>query len=436
MFSLHETTRTWCCRAAFVALCLLPTGVVAAWCVAVRLPSYRHAHERAIGEHLGWHAQLARASSPRPGLWLYEGLELSDPQSDQLLARVPFVEIETRGRSTTIKLPFPATINALRLDALLTSVERLARTAEDSRTLEFAAGSVTVHTGDGDQTLVDVTARIERSEDESTVSCSFHLAKADSAAASGAVTAPAALMIVGRHGAQDACTIEFSTGGTPLPCHLIAGSWPTARRLGKAAMFDGRITATRLSGRWKLDASGRVGPIELERLLATFPHKLTGAAELNLKHATIEDGRLESAAGTLAAGPGTISRSLIHAAQDSLQLEVSRRAFFGRSNRLAYQQLNIAFDIDPTGLALGGGLPQAAGALLIDEANILVRQPTVERQPVVNLLRTLVPQTAVLVPATRETSGLAAFLPVPHIVPPPGSEAPLPQARSIRLRPN
>jgi hypothetical protein len=181
--------------------------------------------------------------------------------------------------------------------------------------------------------------------------------------------------------------------------------------------------------------SGLVRTIELAALLAPFPHMLTGAAELDLKQATIDRGRLESAAGTLTGGPGTISRSLIHAAHNGLGLEVSKQAFLGSAGRLPYRQMNLAFDVDARGLAIRGRGPQAPGVLLVDDAGVLAREPAIERQPVVNLLRTLVPQSAVLVPATRETNGLAAFLPLPPIIPPPGSEAPLPQARSIRVRP-
>ena len=87
MFSLHETTKIHLCRAAFLALCLVPTSAILAWSVAVRLPSYTRAHELAIAAQLGLHAQLTKASSPRPDTMLYEGLELSDPNTRQLLAR-------------------------------------------------------------------------------------------------------------------------------------------------------------------------------------------------------------------------------------------------------------------------------------------------------------------------------------------------------------
>ena len=52
----------------------------------------------------------------------------------------------------------------------------------------------------------------------------------------------------------------------------------------------------------------------------------------------------------------------------------------------------------------------------------------------VNLVRTLVPQSTVQVPATRETHELAQLLPIPPTMPPPGSEGPLPRAARSTCR--
>ncbi len=116
MFSLHETTRTRLCRAAFLALCIAPLCAVLLWSVVVRVPWYRHAHERAVATRLGWQAKLTEVSTPRPGTLLYRWLELSDPDNGQLLARLPFVEIEM-GEVVSVRLPYPAIINGTRLDA-------------------------------------------------------------------------------------------------------------------------------------------------------------------------------------------------------------------------------------------------------------------------------------------------------------------------------
>lgn len=105
----------------------------------------------------------------------------------------------------------------------------------------------------------------------------------------------------------------------------------------------------------------------------------------------------------------------------------------GTENRLPYRQLGLAFEVDSAGLTLQGTAAQAPGVVLVGDTQVLVRQAATARLPVVNLVRTLVPQSTVQVPATRETHELARLLPIPPTTPPPGSEGPLPRARTINV---
>jgi hypothetical protein len=435
MFTLHDSSRIWLCRAAFVALCVVPTCVVAAWCVAVNLPTYRRAHERAIGQRLGWDAVLEDVSSPRPGVLLYAGLELSDARTGEFLARAPYVEIETRGEGYSIALPYPAIFNGRRLDVLVELAERLSRGADPSRHLEFHAPNVTLRLAGGDQTLIDLDGRLLRAESHSQLTLRFRAASSSASSDAATRPAPAEIRLVRPHASAAGTEFHFTTGPSPLPLHLLASSWPPAARAGKTGTFHGRVTASQHSGTWRLELSGHIRKVDLEQLIASLPHQLSGPAEVDLEGVIVDAGRIESAAGKLVAGPGTISRSLVHAARENLGLEASRQAAFGRDNRLAFRELNVAFAIDGSGLAIRGAFPKAKGAVLVDDNKVLLRQTTNARQPVVNLLRALVPQTAVQVPATRETSGVAQLLPVPPIVPVPGSEPPLPQAKALRLGP-
>ena len=73
--------------------------------------------------------------------------------------------------------------------------------------------------------------------------------------------------------------------------------------------------------------------------------------------------------------------------------------------------------------------------MLIGKNQILLREPKAQPQPVLNLVRALVPQTALQVPASRETDELTRVLPVPAVGVPPGQEGALPNARSLRVGP-
>src|SRR5262245_48386805 len=156
MFSLHETTRIRLCRAAFVALCVLPTLALVSYSFWLRTAAHTAQHEQAISNQLGLRARLARVSYPRPGVVLYEHLDLVDPHSALLLARFPFVEVHTSATPLAIKLPYPATLNGDRLDSLGRSlVGRLCR-FEGLGAIELTAANVSLRYSDGGQTFTDL----------------------------------------------------------------------------------------------------------------------------------------------------------------------------------------------------------------------------------------------------------------------------------------
>lgn len=433
MFSLHETTKIHLCRIAFFATCLAPTCAVLAWGALVRLPNYTRAHEHVIAEGLGLHAQLAKASSPRPGVMLYEALQLSDPDTRQPLARFPFVEVQTSGDVVQVRLPFPAMINGTRLDAFCSAVRHNVRPSRGWRELNFSAGNLTIHLPSGDQSFTDLAGRIDNTEEHARVQLSLRRA------VSGSQPAEAAQLVLERQWQSQphATLVRLNTGGTPLPCALVASIWPDVETLGSASEFQGRIAAFEQAGRTKTELSGRLVGADLDRLVSgQFPHKLTGRANAEFELLTVEDGRLETAAGKITAGPGTISRSLVRSAQSNLGLHGSNEFHAPGERLVAYREMNFAFKINRDGLSLRGESPSVAGALLVDERRrLLLGEPTGLVQPVVNLARTLVPQSQVQVPATRETAGLIRALPVPSAMPTAEGQEPAAQARRLRVVP-
>jgi hypothetical protein len=430
MFSLHETTKTWLCRAAFIGFACAPTVMVLAWCLVAGSDWYRRAHEQAIATQLGLSTRLAAVSLPRPRLVLYRELELADPNNGQLLARLPFVEIESRGEVTEVRLPFPAIVNGTRFDALWQVVHDLARPAAAIGRVQFSAQNLTVHLVSGDQTLTDVVAQIDGDGVQTMAQASFR--RADGLAGSE----PCEVFVTRRlHAGATVHAVELSTGAASLPSSAIASIWPGVERLGKKCEFSGRLAAFEQGGAWRTELQGRLSGIELDLVMRPFRHKLTGVAEAQLDRLVIAGGRMETAAGNVTAGPGVISRSLVQSAETHLHIRATDFALRGVGNLLEYERLCAGFELGPQGLTLRGAVPQTRGGLLVDAQRILVHEPPVISQPVVDLVRTLVPQSEVQVPATRETVILTSALPVPSIMPQPGHEEPLPQARPLNVKP-
>ncbi len=413
-------------------LCIGPLCAVLAWSVVVRLDWYRQVHERTIAAQLGWNARLAEVSTPRPNLLLYRDLELFDPNNGQLLARLPFAEIDTSGDAVTVRLPFPAIINGTRFDAFWKVAQELGRASARDQHVQFAANNLTVHLDGGDQTYTELFGALDGDEGQALAKLSFRRAIAPVPAD----PEPCEIVLTRRqHAGTLIHSIEFSTGSTPLPAALIVSIWPGVAQLGKSCTFNGRASAIEQAGTWRTELRGDLADIDLDSLVRPFPHKLTGLAAARLDRVTISGGRLESAAGNFTAGPGVISRSLVQSAETHLHVCASDEAILGPSNWLPYEQLCAGFEMGPGGMTLRGAVPGTKGGLLVDKHFVLVEEAPVLSQPVVDLVRTLVPNSDVHVPATRETAVLATWLPMPAIMPPPGHEEPLPRGRLLDATP-
>ena len=198
---------------------------------------------------------------------------------------------------------------------------------------------------------------------------------------------------------------------------MLAGPLDMAHHLGPHAQFRGSIWATETPDGWEGEMSGQFIEVDLQSLVSEqFPHRLSGPAEITIQNARIHHGRLEEASGMLTAGPGVISRSLLTAALENLHCTAGDAAAKVAALE-QYEQLAFAFTIDASGLTLRGQCPAKRGAILTSRDGALLSE-SAAAVPVVSLLRTLVPQSEVQAPATRESAWLISRLPVPEIVPP------------------
>ncbi len=419
MFALRETTKIRICRAAFVVLCALPTAAVACWSMAIRLPAYRAAHERAIAGGTGWEARLKRVSTPRPGTTVYERVELFDPATRQRLAELARVEVRQSGSQVAIHLLDSAVINGDRLDAFWQLASDQVRHGAASWQLDLEASTLTLHRSDGDQSLADVAAHSQILPEQSRLVVGF---RRDSPEIKGAPLAELGITRQGRPVAP-VTTYTFSTGGGPLPCTMLRPLLPGVDRLGLSSTFDGTVAARQQAGQTSAELAGKLSGVDLASLLFGFPHRLTGVADVQFKQLRIEGGHVALASGKLSAGPGFISRSLIEAAQANLHLQATLAGIDGPAER-QYEKLSLFFEAGPQGLSVRGA--DAQGAVIVDpQGEVLMQQTTAAKVPVVNLVRALVPQSNVQVPATRETAPLVSWLPVPSLSPPRGESPPL-----------
>ncbi|MHB1035158.1 MAG: hypothetical protein ACYC35_10605 [Pirellulales bacterium] len=430
MFPLHDSTRRWLCRLGFCVLCVLPTVAVLAGSLWIHLPWHARGYERELSRRLGLAVTFASMTHPRPGVIALEGLTLADPETGMPILQCRRVEAE-RTRAALVLTASRPVLEADRLAQTWRLLERQLRpeTGWIQSDLKLASCEVVLRAGNRTQTLTEVQGQLTRLAGGSQAEVRFRLAGSEAA------PKPAQILVVrNRQMSPPATGFDLQTGDTPLPCSVLTAAFPGAARLGPRSTFTGRVWANNAADGWEGEITGQVAEIDLHELVTTqFPHKLSGMAQLRLKRGRFRHGRVEEAAGTLVAGRGIVSRSLVTSAVDSLQL-VPGVDVDQLETVLDYDQLAMEFTLDAAGLAIQGRCQKSEpGAILVERYRTLLAEPRSGPQPIDNLVRTLVPHNEVLVPATRETAWLVQVLPVPQLTLPPGaSTTPLEAERPPR----
>jgi len=298
--------------------------------------------------------------------------------------------------------------------------------------IQLSAAELTLCAAEGSQTLTDVEGLMATLPGGTHAELHFRLVGANT-------PEPACIRLVrNRHVSPPEGGFELYTGGGELPCNVLAMGLAELKPLGPRCRFRGYIWANETPDGWDGEVTGQLVGLDLGSLITDhFPHRISGIGEATIQRARFSHGRLEEGSGLVAAGPGTIDRPLLAAAVGRLGLVAASELLPSTSgesrhegDRLSYDQLAFSFAIDAQGLRLHGRCTTAEpGTILSDGRGPMLSESPQEPQPVCALVQTLVPQSAVQVPASRQTDWLLRHLPVPEVVPLPGAESMPPTAR-------
>jgi hypothetical protein len=429
MFQLRDSTRRRICLAAFFALCVVPTVVVLAWGVARHVPGHVQAVATRLGWQLGHKVSLGRVRHLRPGAVLYEGFELSDPETGSCILRCRKLKVaeETskdrkgRPRRCVVLIASGLEVEADRWHDVWQLVRRAVtgHVGSVEADVRLAAGEARLREGESSLTLVQLQGRIDRVPGGSQADLAFRLAEVDT-------PEPIQIRVARNRRTEPPATgMGIYTGGGELPCPLLGLAVPEFAALGPESRFSGYVWASETPEGWDTEIAGKLTGVDLEGVVAGHPaHSIVGAAEVNVERALFRQGRLREATGSLVAGPGQVSRSLLDAAAD--RLGMVRGLERGAPRELVpYDRLAASFRIDAHGLQLRGACPPAeSGAVLTASFGVLLGEPTLQPVPVAALIQTLAPAGAVQVPATRSTDWLMRRLPVHDPLPPRSAAAP------------
>jgi hypothetical protein len=406
------------CRTAFFGLCLIPTAIVLAIGVSRHLPGRIRAEESRLSGQLGQMVSIEQIRHPRPGVVVYEGLELADPETSAPILRCRAVEARWTTSSAEAGENHPVCVLAVsgpdvaaaRGNQLWRLIERVLtrRVGVRPEHVRLLADEATLQLPSGSQLLTDVRCDVRMLDAGSQIDVSFQLA--------GTEASQPVRIRVGRDQQLDPPATGWGvhTGGTSLPCALLAKSLPALDALGPQCRFNGYFWANETRSGWSGELVGQFDDVELNRLIeGRCPHTLRGAAQVTIQEAHFRDSRLEIATGWLVAGPGEISRSLLRAA-------VERMGMIGGmepsvTGALAsYDRLALSFRLDSQGMQLRGGCaPSGSGVVLSGSRGPLLAEPTRQPVPIVALLEALAPDSNLRAPATPLTSALMRRLPLP-----------------------
>ena len=417
MFQMHDRTRRQLGMLAFVVLCLVPTAIVLAYGVAWRLPGQVGKEAGRLSSLLGLKVALQGVEYPRPGVVRYAGLELTDAETQKTVLRCQ--RLETEWRAQTDKqgqarpcLVLTATEPHLEAEGL-SQIWRLVhevltcradRSGMDAR---LSAGQLALQLGENPLKLVDVCGSLDARTEGTLAEIGFRLA--------GCEQADGVKLRIGRNRQTQPATTGFAlqTGPTPLPCSLLAAVFPMLEPMGPSR-FHGDLWASQTPEGWDGGLRGSFSDVDLERLLdGRLPQKIIGTVQVVVDEGRFRHGRLEQLVGSMTGGQGKVSRSLLDAAVKQLRL-VRGPEISGAPPLLPYEQLRFRFALDSRGLMLRGECQEEdSGVIFVDRYGPLLGQTDWQTQPVVALVRTLMPGVDSQSIVTQETDWLLRYLPLP-----------------------
>ncbi len=429
---MHDSTRRAICRLAFLACCLAPSASLCAW-ITYRATPIHAARDNAawcdeIYAATGLIAEIEAVRHPLPSRTILHGVTLKDPDGESVAVRVRAVELTatSKGIVAIASQPEVEPNQLHRVGELL--FDRVMRGKSVLQQFQLLSGELTLHDDAGASTITDLRCIVNSSDEETGVTIDFQLAGVE-------MRKPAQIRISRDRSAGPKSTAwEIRTGDTAMPCRLLADYVSGLELLGDRCQFAGTAWIRRDDHSWTSELAGRFTGVDLGTLVAPFPHKLSGIAEIELSHVSFRDGKLVEAAGALESHAGGISQSLLMAATHWLKLGSNLHVNQHADSQLSYGHLAFGFHIDEAGLELFGlcGNPDDGIMLIGTSGNVLLNTQG-HRLSTLDLTRTLVPYSQFQVPATSATQSLLRALPFPKPTLPAGATAVRPTA-TLRVR--
>jgi hypothetical protein len=424
---MHERTRRHLCRLLFIALCAVPTLITSTW-ATYRVSPFHAAAQRAAWESLllertGFVATIDHIEQPAGGSVVLAGVELLDPDGGERVMRLRQIEIATapQGKVLLLSQPQIAQGQFLRLWDMLH--DRVIRGRPPNSAIQISTGELTVEIGQRAQTFTHLRCTVEPLETGVRALVDFQLAGFE-------MPSPAQLRIDRNRQVTPPTTSWLFHTDTFVPCDLFGDYLPAVAFLGPECQFQGTVAAVMTRDDWSGELSGQFSHVDLDRATSSFPHKVTGSADLGVHRALFQRGMLRQATGQLLANGGVISTSLLRSLSEQLGADTSTSASRISRPYAEYRQIAFDFELSPQGMTIVGRCPGTkAGVVMCSASEDLLSLNPAQQLTWIGLVRALSPASDLLVPATQQSKGLLGVLALPDAQPAPTAIARPPQAR-------
>jgi hypothetical protein len=425
MFRLSDSTRRKITLGLFFAFCVVPTIGVLAFVAWHNRPGHVQAEADRLGRLLGGKVTLEDVEHPRPNITVYRELTISDPESGKPLfdcgrleAASRLVEDQQGRRKPCLMLSASrARTNADELRQSRRLLDRLLSggTAWSGIDLEIAVkGELALFTEPDLAThgspfaLTDVRGHVVTNAEGVLAEIRFRPLDLEM---------PDPIWISLQRNRQTdppETRLRVNTGTSLLPTYFLALGLEQFDRLGPKCQFGGVIDSYQTVKGSSGNVSGSFRDLDFESVLRDrFVHRLDGTARLEVEKARFSEGRLLDASGWLMSGPGSVSRSLLNAAQQNLGLPTGGPAD-PRLDPIPYDLLAVSFSIDSAGLKLEGRCGTEAGnAIMTDSTGPVLGPSLISSHPIASVIAALSPNEPAQVSATQQTARLMSRLPLP-----------------------
>lgn len=431
MPKFHDRTRRKICLAAFFALCIVPTIGLLAWGVSRQGSWHVAACAKRLSRQLALAVTIDRVEHPRPGVVRYVGVRVADPETDEMICFCRRIlayhkDVNDRPRPALVLIAEETEMRPGGADRVWRLLQRVMarRMSSDDVDVRLIVGTLVLRADASDEAafLDDVRASLQTGDDGGLAEFKFKIGEpaADKAGIVADDSRDPFQIIISRD--RKATPPEFrfdvDTHGTPLPCDLLGLFIPECKAMGPDSRFQGSFVAKRDTHGWSGRIDGRLTGVDLARFFQQrFPDILTGRAMVTIKQADFSAGRLQNAAGSIAAGPGTISRAFFDNASSQLQLRPLPLPA-DAPDQLPYEILSLDFNVGHDGLKIHGTVADRPASdptvpiILADTHGPLLSEPVSQPQPASAILHALVPESRAQALPSERTQWLSRWLPL------------------------